>query len=266
MDNQVRLPITDTYKDVKYIPAKGELRYITLITKYDSVDTYHLDEYLKHNDDTDIYIITDSRKWDVPGVWNNFGWKNNDVLLRDWWSKNREQITCTKLLYIEHDVLITTKITDEMFTDGVRTSTMFYKDGINASPEESWSNVGWWWSSDGDKLPLKLKQTPASTIPTILFFHTSVLDLLILPEWDDVYREDIISEIRLPTLFYYYKLPMYNWDPNIGYMRNTCLPIDINTEDPVVLNKIKNLEPGIYHPIKSTLKDFFANYNPSLSL
>jgi hypothetical protein len=260
MTQPLKLPISNVYKDVRYIPAKKELRYITLITKYDSVDTYHLEEYLKHNDDTDVYIITDSRKWEVPGVWNNYGWKNNDVLLREWWSKNCEKIACSKLLYLEHDVLITTKITDEMFTDGVRTSTMFYINGVDVPPEETWANVPWWWSSDGDKLPLRLKQTPASTMPTILFFHTSVLDLLILPEWDDVYSEDIISEIRLPTLFNYYKIPMYNWDPNIGYMRNTCLPIDIQTEDPIILKKIKNLEPGFYHPIKAPLDVFFKDY------
>lgn len=264
MTTNIKLPIVNVFKDIKFIPSKKEARFITLFTMYDKVEVYHLEEFIKHNDDTDIYIISDCRQWEAPGTWNNYGINNNDILLREWWQKNKDRIHLKKLLYVEYDVLITTKITDEMFTDGVRTSTMFYIDGVNVPPEESWVNVPWWWGQHGDRLPLKLKKTPASSMPTILFFDTSVLDLIILPEWDEVFSEDIISEIRLPTLFNYYKVPMHDWDPAIGYSRVTCLPIDIKTEDPDVIKKIKRLDPGFYHPIKSSLKDFFADYNPEL--
>lgn len=262
MSDKGNLPIKDVFNDVRFIPATKESRFTTLFTMYTGVDVYHLEEFLKHNDDTDVYIISDSRKWEVPNVWNEFGWKNNDVLLRDWWSKNRDKITCKKLLYIEHDVLVTTKITDEMFNEGVRTADVFHLPVMTATPEESWSNEPWWWSQHGDRLPLKLKRVPASGFATVLFFNTDVLELIISPEWDEVFQQDIISEIRLPTLFNYYKVQMENWDPNLGFSRILHTPLSVATEDPFILNKIKNLEPGFYHPIKSTLNVFFTNYNP----
>ena len=262
MNSEIKLPITNTYKDVKFIPSKKEAKFVTLITMYDTVEPYHLDEFLMYNDDTDVYIISDNRQWSEPGTWNNYGHLNNDILLREWWQKNKDKISLKKLLYVEYDVLITIKITNEMFTDGVRTADVFHFPTMKAKPSETWSEEPWWWATHGDRLPVDLKCTPASGFATVLFLDTSVLDLIILPKWDDVFQQDIISEIRLPTLFYYYKVPMYNWDKTLGFSRITHLPLDVKTEDPETLQKIKTSYPGFYHPIKTSKASFLKDYKP----
>jgi hypothetical protein len=249
-----KIPITNVYKDIQYIPAKGASRYTTLITTYSDVEAYHLEHFLRHNTDTDIYIISDIRP-DVPGIWGGYKWKNNDVLLREWWCRNRIKIKTNRLLYMEYDVLITTKITDSMFVDGVRTSTNFshFKD---IAPEDPWDKAGWWWGCDGSKLPYILKKVATATIPSIMWFNSKALDCLVLPEWDDVFCEDIISEIRLATILNYHNISLYDWDTSIAFMRNCAQPITFEKESDVIF-KIKNFEPGIYHPVKVPVEQFF---------
>ena len=167
-----------------------------------------------------------------------------------------------KLLYMEYDVLVTTKITDSMFTDGVRTSSTFNRF-TDIPPEESWKEAGWWWSVDGDKLPFNLKRVATATIHTIMWFSFESLTYLILPEWDDVFSEDIISEIRLPTILNYHKVPLYDWDANITYMRNWASFITTK-EEPEVVERIRNTEPGIYHPVKEPVDVFLTKQGDSL--
>lgn len=241
-------PITDVYRDVIFIPARVAPRFTTLITIHPGVSAYHLNELIAHNNDADVYVISDTRA-SMEGRCDSFKWKNCDVLLREWWINNREKIKTEKILVMEYDVLVTTKITDSMFTDGVRVLGNFdLFTGFD--PNVSWHDAPWWWSKDGDKLSVELKSSAASCPVTTLFYNRYALDFLILKTWDEVFSKDIICEIRLPTILNFHKVPLYKWDVNDGFKRNNNLDIAPEEE---AFERIKNNQPGIYHPVKSPL-------------
>ena len=66
-------------------------KYTTLITTYKGGNDYNLEHFLKINDDTDVYIISDIRP-SIEGVSDSYKWKNADVLLREWWMHNRTKV------------------------------------------------------------------------------------------------------------------------------------------------------------------------------
>jgi hypothetical protein len=178
--------------------------------------------------------------------------------LREWWYKNKETIKTTKLLVMEYDVIVTTKITDDMFTDGVRALEKFYYFNTPEQPlkpTDSWKTAEWWWGFDGDKLPLELKEVACKITPlSIVWYNTKALDFLILKRWDDVFRSDILCEIRIPTILNFHKVPLHDWDVNCDiFTRNSSTSISEESESDV-LQKIKNYEPGIYHPVKGPVK------------
>lgn len=253
---KINLPIEDVYRDVRYIPAKTTPRFTTLITIHPGISAFHLEIFLQHNTDTDVYIISDNRP-SIPNICERYKWKNCDILLREWWYKNKERVKTTKLLFMEYDVLVTTKITDNMFTDGVRALEKFYFFNTperTLKPTDSWKTAEWWWGVDGDKLPLELKQAASNTLLSIMWYNTNALDFLILERWNDVFRSDITCEIRLPTILNFHKVPLYDWDEGCGvFTRNSNIPISEESE-PDVLQKIKNYEPGIYHPVREPVK------------
>lgn len=263
MTSNIRLPITEVYKEVQYIPAKKHPRFTTLITIHSGVSAYHLDCFLKYNDDTDVFVIYDIRPYiEEMRASHDYRWKNCDVPLREWWQKNSARVRSNKVLYMEYDVFVTTKITDDMFVEGVRTPSRF-NIFTDIPPEQSWSNAPWWWSSDGDKLPLKLKQSAASANVTMLWFSSHALDCLALCDWDEVYSSDIIAEIRTPTILNYHNLALCNWDKSLGFVRSTEQHIKIEHE-PDIVERIRNTEPGIYHPIKEPVDVFLAKQGDSL--
>jgi hypothetical protein len=239
----INLPIENVYEQVNYIPAKTTPRFTTVIFIHPGVDAIHLQHFINHNKDTDVYIISDKR----DEKYNRLRWKNCDVLLREWWLKTREKIKTNKVLAMEYDVLVTTKITDKMFTDGVRMidSIGYFKD---IPPEDSWNKADWWWGVDGDKLPLELKRSAAGSPVTIMWFDTSALDFLILKKWDSVFSDDIICEIRIPSILNYHHVPLYGWDIHDVFLRNSN--VDISQDEEAGRRIKNNLMPGIYHPVR----------------
>jgi len=236
------------YKLINFIPAKKEARFITLVSTYGGRVPCHIKSYIEYNDDTDIYIITDNRA-SIEGVHDGWKWKTADfTMIREWWRFNRDKVKLDKIFYMEWDVLANIKITDDMFTDGVRTSDTFniYK-GI--PPEQSWKDEVWWWGIDGDKLPIELKRVATSGWTFILWFSAAALDKLILLEWSKVWESDIICEMSLPTILKYNNVPMYDWSNNLGFMRAHSIEISSETEIDVI-KRIKSNQPGIYHPVK----------------
>jgi hypothetical protein len=244
------------YKQVDFIPAKSAARFITLVSIYGDKIPCHIKSFIEYNDDTDIYIITCNRA-SIEGVDDGWKWKTADyTMIREWWRFNRDKVKLDKLFYMEWDVLANIKITDDMFTDGVRTSTTFqeYKE---TPPEQSWKDVPWWWGEDGDKLPVELKRAATSSMTCMLWLNADALDKLILPEWSKIWETDIICEMSLPTILRYYNVPLYDWSNTLGFMRCHCIEISPETELDVI-DKIKTKQPGIYHPVKGTIEDVFG--------
>jgi hypothetical protein len=252
------LPKENVYTDVCFIPAKTTPRFSALITIHTGVSAIHLESFIEHNEDADVYVISDNRPSTEQHI-RYTNWKTCDTLLREWWKDNGKKRKIKKLLFMEYDVLITTKITDDMFTDGLRiTHHQYFKDDQPGyDVEDSWQYTeGWYWYRvDGDRFPLRLKKTAGYGMVSIAWYDASALDFLIRAEWDDIFKRDILCEMRIITILNYHKVPLYNWDINHTFIRNSAALINIEYE-PEVVNRIKNLEPGIYHPVKTAVKDF----------
>lgn len=250
--NDIKLPITNTYKDVRYIPCTEKLRFVTVIAVHNEVDTYHLDIFLEYNTDTDVYIISDNRP-NLPGVDPAYKWKTNDVILRNWWQENKLNIKVDKVFYMEYDVLVLTKITDDMFSSGVRSAVPFLLY-TELAPDEQWEGkASWWWREDGDKIPFKLKQKACSNMPSCIWANTSALDCLIDLEWDSTYQENIVADIRFSTILNYCNVLLEDWVDNSLYIKVSCHMADIDLD---VINKIKARVPGIYHPVKKRIDQY----------
>jgi hypothetical protein len=247
------------YKDISFIPAKTSARFVTVIITHGNNKPYHIEHFLRHNEDTDVYVIADNRSLlsneltYVPGSRTEhcLGKTSIIILLRNWWTINRPTIKVDKILSMEFDVLANIKITDDMFTDGVRTSTSFnYFKDILFPPEKTWAGAPWWWGIDGDAMSPELKGSAVETFTNILWFKASALDILALPEWYNlIFNTNIICEASIPTILNYCKVPLYNWNESLGYVRCHCNPISLDTELSVI-EKIKSNYPGIYHPVK----------------
>lgn len=250
------------YKEVGFIPAKNFARFATVIITCREQPVYHIDNYIEYNDDTDVYIIADNRD-SIPGIADCWKWKTGVyTLLREWWRHNKNKINHNnKIFYMEYDVLVkNTKITDEMFTDGMRTSRDFsyynITNGNGPDPSISWENEPWWWGVDGDKLSYELKKVAAATITSMFWFSANALDKLLLTEWLEICKQDIICEITIPTILNYYNVPLYNWDDSLGFMRCHNLPITAETELNVI-ERIKSKQSGIYHPVRGSIEEVF---------
>lgn len=251
--NNIKLPITNTYKNERYIPCVDELRFVTIITVHDAADIRHLDIFLENNPNTDVYIISDNRP-DIPDVCGSYKWKNNDVVLRNWWQVNREKIKVNKIFYMEWDVLVLIKLTDNMFSTGVRSSQPFeYPQGLSA--DESWANAYWFWGEDGDKLPKKLKQKACNSMSVCMWIDSAALDYLIDPIWDEVYMSDIVADIRLHTILNYNNVLLEDCkDLNIN-IKISCHLAFIE-DDLEIIKQIQEKVPGIYHPVKKRIDQY----------
>lgn len=251
--NDIKLPIINTYRDVRYIPCSQDLRFVTVILVHDKVDTYHLDIFLENNPDTDVYIISDIRP-EVDGLGYWYKWKTNDVILRNWWQVNRENIKVDKIFYMEWDVLVLIKLTDNMFSKGVRSPLPFeYPQDLSA--DESWSNAPWFWGEDGDKLPIKLKRKACNSMSVCMWIASSALDCLIAPMWDEVYMSDIVGDIRLHTILNYNNVLLEDCkDLNI-HIKISCHLAFIE-DDLEIIKQIQEKVPGIYHPVKKRIDQY----------
>ena len=244
-----------TYTIINYIPAVEPVRFTTVITTHDHNATPHLEILLKNNRDTEVYIISDNRG--IIDTETGHPFNNSitvDVLLRDWWKDNRVKVLTNKVLSLEYDTLLTTPVHDDMFTDGVMTTTSFniYK---GLPPDQSWASSYWWWQYHGDKLSFELKCKAASTACFAFWINSRFLDLLIDSKWDKLYQEIITAEIRIPTIANFYNIPLYDWNGKYGISRCSC-------HDPATLveeetyHSIKSLSPGVYHPVKTHVDTF----------
>lgn len=244
-----------SYKILNYIPAADTVRFTTLITTHSLNSTPHLEYFLTKNKDTEIYIISDNR--DIIDTETGCAFYNAitvDVLLRDWWKENRQKVLTNKILLLEYDVLLTISVHDDMFTDGIMTTTRFgtYKE---IPPDQSWKTGYWWWQHHGDKLSYDLKCKAAETFCVALWINSLFLDLLIDSRWDQIYKEIIVSEIRLPTIANFYNIPLYNWDNKFGKSQTSCHDTSTLVDEEKYFN-IKNLVPGVYHPVKTHVDSF----------
>jgi hypothetical protein len=246
-----------TYTIVRYIPAVDPVRFTTVITTHSNNNTPHLEILLKNNRDTEVYILSDNRDIIGIGADTKCLFHNAitvDVLLRDWWRDNKNKVLTKKILLLEYDVLLTIPVHDDMFTDGIMTTTRFgaYNE---LPPEQSWESGTWWWQYHGDKLPYELKCKATQTFCVALWLNSQFLDLLISSEWDQLYQEIIVNEIRIPTIANFYNIPLYNWDNKYGISQTSC-------QDPTMLvdeekySNIKNLVPGVYHQVKTHVDIF----------
>jgi hypothetical protein len=220
---------------------------------HDKVDSYHLDIFLENNPNTDVYIISDIRP-EVEGFGYWYKWKNNDVILRNWWQLNRKKIKTDNIFYMEYDVLVLIKITDIMFSKGVRSIEpfQFYTE---LSHKESWTNAPWFWGEDGDKLPAKLKEKACNTMSVCMWINSSALDCIIDMEWDEIYMKDIVADIRLATILNYNNILLEDCSNININLHISCHLKDIE-DNLEVIKQIKNKFPGIYHPVKRLINQF----------
>jgi len=164
----------------------------------------HYEWLVKYNADLDIHIIIGEDS--LYG--KEYNWKNGDMPLRKWWKNNKEKVIGQGILVIEWDALVACKIPE--LPDELDLASKWYfeepfEDRYNwkkkSMTDPSWTPNNWWWWPEIPKLKLKEDQRAVGLVSLGCFFLKRwVLDAVCKEEWDHLYEDSIISEMRFPTI------------------------------------------------------------------
>jgi hypothetical protein len=119
-------------------------------------------------------------------------WRNCDRNVREWWRGNREKVVAGRVLFLEWDV----------FVSGDLEGWVPLGNGLHcARVKMPVKDRGWSGFREVNRLPRELRGYAIGCEPSaVLMLSRDVLDEVADAEWDDVFSEDIISEIRLGTV------------------------------------------------------------------
>lgn len=205
----------------------------------------HFEWLLKYNPDVDVHIIVgeDSMKG------KEYNWKNGDMPLRNWWKINNNKIIHDKILIIEWDTLVACKIPEFPKEYDLASKWHFEENVSNRGRwkkkrmiDPNWTPDNWWWWPEIPKLKLKDNQRAVGLVSLGCFFCRKwVLDVVCKKEWDYLYEDSIISEMRFPTI-------AHNEGAKIG-----AIDLPYVSYQKISLSKYE----GIYHAVKQSFEGEF---------
>lgn len=164
----------------------------------------HIKWLLKSNPNIDYKIIIgeDSIHGQI------YNWKNSDQVLRNWWKENSHSVKNEYIAVIEWDTLVACKLPEIPEEYDLVGAMKFdenpdlrgkWKSKLMRDP--SWQEENWMWWPDIPKLNLKDNQRAIGLVSFgAMFMRKKVLDDICNECCDSIYREDILSELRFPTL------------------------------------------------------------------
>jgi hypothetical protein len=164
----------------------------------------HLDWLLKSNPEIDYRIIVGEDS--IYG--KNYNWRNSDQVLRRWWKENASSVKNDNIAVIEWDTLICCEL-PQISEDYDLVGAMKFEENIKIRgkwkpmrmKDPRWTQDNWMWWTEVPKLNLKQEKKAVGLISFgAMFMKKQVLNNFCLPCWNDVCSENILSELRFPTL------------------------------------------------------------------
>jgi len=201
----------------------------------------HLDFVKQSNPSADIHIIVGE---DSPHG-RRYNWRNGDQPVFHWWQQNKNKVKHETIALIEWDTLISCEIPDMPHDLDLAGKTMFLENpnirnqwNPKGMKWKHWTSDNWLWWKETEFFNLKHNQTAVGLISFGFFLaRKSLLNTIFCKKWKNIYMQDIISELRLPTI------------ANLEGAR--IGEIDLPYVDHLEMQYVGN--PGIYHPIKQKI-------------
>jgi hypothetical protein len=155
-----------------------------------AMGTPWLDELREHNPGLVIHVHEAADPADEMERME--GWRNCDRNVREWWRGNREKVQAGRVLFLEWDVFVSCDLEEHVPVG----------NGLHcARVKMPVKDRGWSGFREVPKLPRELRGYAIGCEPSaVLMASSDVLDELLDEEWDDVFSDDILSEIRLGTV------------------------------------------------------------------
>jgi hypothetical protein len=193
--------------------------------------TPHLDTIQAANPDLQIHVHTaadpetEDERMDA--------WRNCDRNIREWWKANGEAITAEWMLFFEWDVFANVDLAATMRS--IRKGSVGCAKLLTPVLHPGW--LGW---KEIDRLPREIQGFAIGMEPSaVLALRRDALEEIAHPDYDEIFAQDIISELRLGTVA---RSAEYQPVQVRGWQEVGTLPRQLDPEF-----------SGIIHPIKSTL-------------
>lgn len=190
----------------------------------------HLDSLKKSNPNATIIPLNIKNKY--PSY---FAWRNCDLLVRNEIKKYYSKIKTNNIALVEYDVLINEELPDTNI-ESIFCKNIKYKH----------IHKNWCWFKEINRLD-DLKDSCIGILPfALIFMNFEHLKILLDKKYDNLYEKDIISELRLGTIFNSAgcDIKEYNY-PNMlsrQFLKNNKI-----TE----YELINRQDSKIYHPVKN---------------
>ncbi len=164
----------------------------------------HIDWLKKTNPDVDIKVIVSE---DAPEG-KRYNWKNGDQPLRKWWLENRKTVSSEVIAVIEWDTFVSRELPSLPDSLDLAGKQVFFENPKIRNKWErkimedpGWHSDNWWWWPEIPRLDLLENEKATGLISFGAFFMRRwVLDSICKPRWDEVYKKDIVSELRFPSI------------------------------------------------------------------
>jgi hypothetical protein len=164
----------------------------------------HLLPLLKNNPKMSVHVVIGE---DHP-FGKRYNWRNADQALRKWWIENGSLVATNCVAIIEWDTLVNCAFPEipfnldlvgkQMFVEPLHLKNQWVRKRMS---DLDWHQDYWYWWGEIPKLKLMLSERAVGLISLGCFLTKKwVLDSIARPQWDEAYRQDIISELRLPTI------------------------------------------------------------------
>lgn len=206
--------------------------FTVVILTMQGAGTPHAAALLASNPDVDIRIRTSPAPGGAEG---KEIWKNCDRIIREWWREHRETVTTPEVLFLEWDVIcdvdLCAVLSPAQDRVGLRGAAI-----LSPIQDRQWPAF-----AELPRLPRKIRAHAIGLVPSAaLLFRREALDAIADPKWDIVYQTDILSELRTGTL-----VRASGWKVT---MEPAFSQVGVQPIQPSTIT-----EPGIYHPVKSSL-------------
>jgi hypothetical protein len=196
-----------------------------IVSTYEGAPHYHMRHLVASNPHADIRLAINAGIGD-PG---QVKWRNGDRPYREWWKKYGNTVDKeSTVILIEQDVLVT-KCLDMPIPAGLQ--------GAEIKRDSRWS----WWTPATKKLNENLLPFAIGLVPLAVYFtNWHYMTAICRPFYDQLFDDDLISELRMPTLAQLMGFPVEQIDlPGVKWHPVTP---DFTQESVVNL--------GIYHAVK----------------
>lgn len=207
----------------------------TIIYSSDHKGNFIHEEYLRKSN-PDAQILKLDMTNDLP---EDIGWKQSDIIVREWMKQNHNEIEHNNVALIEYDVLVNMKLPN-IYLD----NTIMGKQPLNLV-----DNPSWWPFTEKHRLGYLEKDAYGLWFFGFYMMSRNCIEYLIKAEYDFLfnYEVDILSELKFITILKHNNVsieaanPLYMCNFLCGKRGNGSIP-DIDYRLSI---------PGIYHPVKN---------------